>query len=108
MNGKSRKSNKRNKGKNGIKNSKDDPSHSNEDNISPIVKPDKPTLIKAYSDQREHEIALEAYLEKVYADYKPDPTKHIDPMDEEDDLGPVEYKLKLCSPDEDRLIRLTT
>ncbi len=29
-------------------------------------------------------------------------------MDEEDDLGPVEYKLKLCSPDEERLIRLTT
>jgi GTPase len=51
---------------------------------------------------------LKAFLELQYVSFVENPKSHIIPLNQEDNEGKIEYKLKLVNPTPDRLNHLTT
>jgi len=82
---------------------------STEERNSPLIKPEKPTLIKTLNfDQKECEITLETFLQEEYDNYQTKPSELIEKLNKEDDYGNTEYKLKLVNPPPERIQHLTT
>jgi len=74
------------------------------------LKVEKPTLIKKTlpGDNVETEMSLEEFLKSEYDGYVLKPKEEVEHLDQEDDYGNVEYKLKLVHPNQERIEQLTT
>ena len=53
-------------------------------------------------------MSLEEFLKSEYDGYVLKPKEEVEHLDQEDDYGNVEYKLKLVHPNQERIEQLTT
>jgi len=65
-------------------------------------------FLKFSLDNVETEMSLEEFLKSEYDGYVLKPKEEVEHLDQEDDYGNVEYKLKLVHPNQERIEQLTT